>query len=170
MKVKIHNKSVLDITEADTLALPIDASAPRLEGNVARQFMKRIGVTQLDECFAPPPYYPFNGDCHWSNVAVFGDKTHFHYICALGMLSHEPGANHAGYIESAFDRMLGFAHMDPGFGEDIACPVLRGGHRLKFVDAVFLMLSVIERNKQDATVHIAVEAPEDFGILRDIVR
>ena len=147
MHIHIHNKSILDVKEADTLALPIDGSAPGLEGNIARQFMKRVGVSEMHELYAPPPYYPFNGDCYWSSSLPY-DKTHFKHICCLGILSHDPDANHEGYIASAFDRMLGMTAMDPGKGENIACPVLRGGHRLKYVDAIFLMLKITDRNLQ----------------------
>ncbi len=169
MKIQIHHKNILDITEADTLALPVDGSAPGLEGNIARQFMKRVGVKEMYELYAPPPYYPFNGDCYWSRWLPF-DETHFRHICCLGILSHDADANHEGYIASAFNQMLGLAYMDPGVGEDIACPVLRGGHRLKYVDAVFLMLKIIEKNPDTgATIHIAESDPEKFGILRDII-
>lgn len=171
MKVHIHHKNVLDV-EADTLALPVDGSAPGLEGNIARQFMKRVGAEEMHELYAPPPYYPFNGDCYWSNIAPFQDKTHFRHICCLGMLSHSPDANHEGYITSAFDRMLGLAAMDPGQGENIALPVLHGGGRLKYIDAVYLMLKIIEQNRrsiQGVTLHIAERDPERFAILRDII-
>ena len=169
MNIQIHNKNILDIREADTLILPVDGSAPGLEGNIARQFMKRVGVEEMHELYSPPPYYPFNGDTHWSRWLPF-DETHFRHICCLGILSHDPDANHEGYISSAFDRMLGMARMDPGVGENIACPVLRGGHRLKYVDAIFLMIKIIEKNRNSAvTIHIAESDTERFGILSDVV-
>lgn len=169
MKILTHQGNILDI-EADTLVLPVDGSAPGLEGHIARQFMERVGVEQMHELFAPPPYYPFNGDCYWSNIAPFADATHFRHICCLGMLSHEAGANHAGYIASSLGSMLFLAGMDPGMGEHIACPVLTGGNRVGYVDAVYLMLKVVDENRnRRVTLHIVESHPEKFEILRDIV-
>ncbi len=44
MQTFIHNKDVFTVTEADSLVLPVDGSGPNLVGNLAQQFMKRIGV------------------------------------------------------------------------------------------------------------------------------
>ena len=38
MRIALHHRNVLEV-EADTLALPVDGSAPGLEGRIARQFM-----------------------------------------------------------------------------------------------------------------------------------
>lgn len=58
----IGQSNILDIEEADTLALPVDASGPGLESSIARPFMKRAGVAQMHGLYATPPPYPFNGD------------------------------------------------------------------------------------------------------------
>jgi hypothetical protein len=171
MQIQIHHKSVLDVEEADTLALPVDGSASGLEGNIARQFMKRVGVSEMHELYAPPPYYPFNGDVYWSS-SLPHDKTHFRHICCLGMLSHDPDTDPEGYIASAFGAMLDQAGLDPEFGANIACPILRGGRRMSAVDAIYLMLKVFEEKRdvrRDVVLHIAENDPETFELLKSIV-
>ncbi len=167
MRLSIQSGDIL-ATPADTLALPVDGSAPGLEGRIARQLMARVGVEDMHELCVPPPSYPFNGQAYWSS-ALPHDRTHFRHICCLGVLSHAPGANHKGYARSALLRMLRMAGAEPGKGENIACPVLTGGHRIKYVDAVFLMLQVIESVQGSATIHITEFDPERLEILRDIV-
>jgi hypothetical protein len=65
--------------------------------------------------------------------------------------------------------MLAMAYADPGMGENIACPVLTGGHRIPYVDAVYLMLAEIEDVQSPAVIHITEHDPERFEMLRDIV-
>tara|TARA_R110002126_G_scaffold69943_1_gene176421 strand:+ start:89 stop:607 length:519 start_codon:yes stop_codon:yes gene_type:complete len=170
MKIHAVRGNILDI-EADTLVLPVDGSAPGLEGSVARQFMKRVGVEEMYELYAPPPHYPFNGSCYWSSSVPPG-KVHFKHICVLGMLSHEQGVNHEGYIASAFGAMFQHAGCDPDYGEVIASPVLRGGTRMNYVDAVYLMLKVYHENyhRHSSVTLLVVENDEDrFEMLTSII-
>jgi len=171
MKIFVHNKDIVDVTEADTIVLPVDGSAPGLEGNIARRFMQRVGVEEMHQLYAPPPYYPFNGDSYWSNVEGF-EGTHFTHICCVGTLSHAPGADHRSYTRSAFRNMLEMAGGD--LGSKLACPVLTGGARVDFVDAVYLMLSEVDTWKDPQApsyleLHIAEKDKERFEKLRDIV-
>lgn len=169
MLIDLYQGDILDV-KADTLVLPVDGSAPGLEGNIARQLMKKVGAEHMHEMYAPPPYYPFNGDCYWSSLVDF-EETHFNRICCLGFLSHAPGANSKGYMVSALSRMLGEAGMDPGFGVTLACPVLTGGYRMSYVDAVYAMLGEIDRAQGGATcITIAEKNPERFETLKGIAR
>ena len=71
---------------------------------------------------------------------------------------------------SAFAEMLSHTGMDPGFAFTLACPVLAGGWRLKYVDAVYAMLGEIEKTKGWATmITIAERDPEKFEVLKSIV-
>jgi hypothetical protein len=170
MLIDLHRGNILDV-KADTLVLPVDGSGPGLEGNIARQLMKRLVIEAMHELYAPPPYYPYNGSCYWSGIIAGYDETHFNNTCCLGFLSHAPGANVKGYMVSAFGEMLSHAGMDPGFAQTIACPVLTGGHRLNYVDAVYLMLAEIERTDGCGhTLTIVERDPEKFEILKGIVR
>jgi hypothetical protein len=47
--------------------------------------------------------------------------------------------------------------------------VLTGGHRIPYVDAVYLMLAEIEDVQSPAVIHITEHDPERFEMLRDIV-
>ena len=169
MLIRLHQGDILQV-KADTLVLPVDGSAPGLEGNIARQLMKQVNATDMHELYCPPPYYPFNGDCYWSSLEAF-DETHFNRICCLGFLSHAPGSNSKGYMVSAFSNMLGEAGMDPDFGDTLACPVLTGGYRMSYVDAVYAMLGEIDRAQESSVcITIAEKSPERFEILKGIVR
>lgn len=172
MELHIRNQSIFDVEEADTLALPVDGSGPGLEGNIARQFMKRVGVEQMHELYAPPPYYPFNGDTYWSSSVPPG-KTHFRHICCLGVLSHASGANHEGHVASAFGKMIRDAPWGPDHGEAIAWPVLTAGHRLSYVDSIYLMLKVFHAVNAGpywgTTLYVTESNPEKFAILKSIV-
>lgn len=169
MLIELYKGDLLDV-KADTVVLPVNGTAPGLEGNVARQLMRQVGVENMHEMYAPPPYYPFNGDCYWSSLEFF-PGTHFNRICCLGFLSHEPEASAKGYMVSAFSRMLGEAGMDPDFGVTLACPVLTGGYRMNYVDAVSAMLEEINRAQGGATcITIAERDPEKFDTLQRIVR
>lgn len=167
MKVETVFGNILDV-RGDTLALPVDGQAPGLEGRIARQFMSRVGVEKMHELYAPPPYYPFNGEAYWSS-GIPHDQTHFRWICCLGVLSHAPDANHKGYVRSALGQMLDMSGMDPEMGKNIVCPVLTGGHRIKYIDAVYLMLSEIQDSRGCGTIHIVERDPERFEILESIV-
>lgn len=167
MTVMVRFGDILD-TPGDTLVLPVDGQAPGLEGNVARKFMARVGAEHMHELYAPPPNYPFNGRAHWSS-SLPCDRTHFRWICCLGVLSHAPSANHKGYVRAALGQMLAHAGKEPGKGEDIACPVLTGGHRIRYIDAVYLMLSAIQDTRSRSTIHITEHDPERFEMLQSIV-
>tara|TARA_B100000886_G_scaffold300002_1_gene228813 strand:+ start:86 stop:604 length:519 start_codon:yes stop_codon:yes gene_type:complete len=171
MFLSIHNGDILFDKESDTIVLPIDANGPGLVGNLASQFMKAVGVEEMHELYAPPPSYPFNGDAHWSSLAHF-PETGFDNLCVVGTLSHSLGANHKAYARSALEEVLGMGGCDPGFGQVIACPVITGGHRIPYVDAVFLMMNVIDR-LNDCMVHelrIFEKDPEKFKILQSVAR
>ena len=169
MLIDLYKGDILDV-KADTLVLPVDGSGPGLEGNIARQLMKQVGMEHMHEMYSPPPYYPFNGDCYWSSLESF-DETHFDHICCLGFLSHLPGPDAKSYMVSAFSRMLGEAGMDPGFGVTLACPVLTGGYRVSYVDAVYAMLGEIDQTEGDASViTIAERDPKKFDTLQSIIK
>lgn len=166
MRVILHNSDILSI-EADAIALPVDGSAPGLEGNLARQLMKQLDVEEMHELYAPPPYYPFNGDCYWSSLECF-PETHFQQICCLGFLSHTPGADPRAYMASAFRQMLDMGGCDPGFGQSIACPLLTGGRRIPPIDAAYIMGSVIDAAGDTFVdeLHIAEKDPARFLMLQ----
>ena len=169
MFIDLHQGDILDV-KADTLVLPVDGSAPGLEGSIARQLMKQVGVEHMHEMYSPPPYYPFNGDCYWSSLECF-DETHFSHICCLGFLGHTPGTNSKGYMVSALSRMLSEAGMGPEFGYTLACPVLTGGYRVSYVDAVYAMLGEIDRAEGGASViTIAERDPKKFETLQGIIK
>ena len=171
MFLSIHAGDILSDTESDTIALPIDAGGPGMVGNLASQFMKAVGVKEMHELYAPPPSYPFNGDVHWSSLAHF-PETQFDNLCVLGTLSHSSGANHKAYTRSALTEMLGMGGCDPGFGQVIACPVLTGGHRIPYVDAVYLMMSIVDE-MAGCMVHelrVFEHDPERFKTLQSIAK
>ena len=171
MFLSIHSGDILSDKESDTIVLPIDAGGPGMVGNLASQFMKAVGVEEMHELYAPPPSYPFNGDAHWSSLAHFPD-TEFDNLCVVGTLSHSSGADHKAYARSALTEVLGMGGCDPGFGQVIACPVLTGGHRIPYVDAVFLMMSVVDEMARSMVCELRIfeKDPEKFGILQSVAR
>lgn len=169
MKVVLHNKDITEVTEADTIVLPVDGSAPGLEGNIARHFMRHVGVEKMHELYAPPPYYPFNGECYWSNIATFG--THLKFICCLGILSHEDGADHKANLRSALRDMFRDADSGSDMGSRLVCPVLTGGKRIDPVSAIHIMVAEADvYTNPSLELHIAETDQERFEILQGIVR
>jgi hypothetical protein len=170
MELSIHHGDILLDDASDTIVLPIDASGPGMEGNLARQFMKKVGVEEMHEFYAPPAYFPFNGDAHWSSLACF-PETHFDNICVVGTLSHAPDANHKAYARSALMEVLDMGGCDPGLGQVIACPVLTGGRRIRYLDAVYIMMDVIDTMRDRTLVYelrIFERDPERFQILSSV--
>lgn len=169
MQTFIHNKDVFTVTEADSLVLPVDGSGPNLVGNLAQQFMKRIGVDQLDGMLAPPPHSSYDGEPVWSAIGGLFD-THFDYICCIDSLSHADGADHRAMLRKTFNLMFdGMAC--GGVGKSVACTILTGGSRIPPVDALYIMLEIIEKWRHlGYEVHIAELDPERFELLQRMVR
>ena len=169
MRIFIHNKDIINVTEADTIVLPVDGSGPGLEGNTARRFMKHIGIEKMHEMYAPPPYYPFNGEAYWSQIAGVFDNTHFEWICCLGFLGHQVEASHKSTMRAALRHMLSSVGGD--VGSRLACPILTGGPRIAPVDAIYIMTEEAERcSSRSAELHIAEIDAERFRLLQHIVR
>ena len=168
--VYLHNGDILDV-RADTIAVSVDGSGPGLEGNLARQLMGQLEVQKMEELYAPPPYYPFNGDCYWSDLRAFYE-TPFQRICCLGFLSHQPGHNHKAYMASAFSKMMLEGGLGPDFGQRIACPVLTGGYRIKLVDALYTMFNVLEDVKHSAVEELVLveQDAEKFEIMLQVAQ
>jgi len=166
MKVFLHNKDIIDVTQADTIVLPVDGSAPDMEGNVARRFLRLVELDSMDDLYAPPPSFPFNGRCHWSDIEGEFPETHFHYICALGILSHLPDVDHRAMMRSALYQM--FEEAENGrMGTRFACPVLSAGWRLKAIDALYIMLAEAERfNTDKLELHIAERDKSRYDMFR----
>jgi hypothetical protein len=168
MKIYIHNKDILDVTEADTIILPVDGSAPGLEGNIARKFLKRVGFDEMHELYAPPPYYPFNGSGHWSSIQGL-ETTHFNWICALGVLSHEQGVDHKAIARSALSKAFTSADLSM-MGTRLACPVLSAGWRNDPVSALYMMLMEAERfGGSRLELHIAELDKDRYDTFKSIV-
>ena len=168
MKVFLHHKDIVDVTEADTIVLPVDGSGPGMEGNVARRFMRHVEVDQMDDLFDLPLRYPFNGRCHFSETNAL-EGTHFAYVCALGMLSHLPDVDHRAMMRSALYEMFREAEHD--MGQRFACPVLSAGWRLKPTDALYIMLAEADRfTNPDLELHIAERDEARYQTFRAIVR
>lgn len=166
MKVFIHNQDIINVTEADTIVLPVDGSGPGLEGNTARRFMKHLGIEHMYQTYAPPPYYPF--ETYWSNVAGNGES-HFEWLCCVDTLSHKGGADHKAnlrkILRSAFKEMLG-----GGVGRRLASPILTGGKRIPIVDAIYIMMEEATNFDSSDQLHIAEIDAERFKVLQQIVR
>lgn len=140
MKVFLHNKDVLDVTEADTIALTCDGHRKGMEGNIARQFMKRLGVNHFQDLFPWPIPYPFNTS-HWGRIeGLYDEKTHFKWACALPTLSHAQDVNHKQRTAYALRSMLESMEMSGDLGSKIAMPVLSGGWRINPIEALYLIL------------------------------
>jgi len=171
INVYLHNKDIFDITEADTLVLPVDGTAPKLIGGIAHKFLKRIEVETLEEIFAPPLEYPFTGYCPWTRIEGCFPQTHFKYVCALGTLSHVPGADHAAVVRSALTDMLVGAETG-GVGTKLAIPLLTGGGRLPPLNALHTMLREIEGYSAllDLEVHIAERNKERYEVVKTLMR
>ena len=168
MRIFLHHQNVLQLTEADTLVLPVDGIGRGLEGNVARKFLKAIEYDSLDELYEKPIAYPFNGGCQWAQIEDI-DETHFEYVCALGILSHQAGADHRGFIRSALYHMFEAAE-GGSVGTKLACPVLSAGWRLPAIDALYLMVAEAERFVSDRVeLHIAEIDPKRYAQFRTIV-
>jgi hypothetical protein len=167
MKIFLHNKDIVDVTEADTIVLPVDGSAPELEGNVARHFMRHLEIDEMNDLYDRPAEYPFNGGCQWSHIDGLFPETHFKYVCALGVLSHRQGVDHKALLRSALHSMFLEANMTTG---KFACPVLSTGWRIKPVDAVYIMLAEAERIRdQGLELHIAELDQERYNMFKNIV-
>ena len=167
MKVFLHHKSVFEVSEADTLVLPADGSGPRMEGNIARQFMRLVEVEDFDELFDIPLRFPFTGRAHLSEVNAL-EGTHFEHLCALGILSHAQGVNHAALLRSALRHM--FEQAGPESGERFACPLLRGGWRLKGMETLAIMLSEADRFVTPSLeLHIAETQLERYQMIRALI-
>ena len=164
MKIYLHNKDILDITEADTIVLPVDGSAPGLYGNITQRIMQAVGVKDMHELYAPPPYYPFSH--HWSRFERFG----FDWLCALGVLSHAPDADHKAQLRQAFYAMLEGTNLAGDLGRKIATTVLAGGHRMRPVDALMSMLSVAQQFPSPLLVlHIVEKDPVKYAMMQPLV-
>ena len=167
MKIYLHHASVFTLTQADTLVLPSDGSGPRMEGNIARQFMRLVGVDDFDALFDIPLRFPFVGRAHLSEVNAL-EGTHFEHLCALGILSHAQGVNHAALLRSALRDM--FEQAGPETGERFASPLLRGGWRLRPMDAFTIMLGEAERLRNPRLeFHIAETDPERYQMFKALV-
>jgi len=169
MKISLHNKDIVSVSEAETIVLPVDGSGPGMEGGVARRFMRYAGVEQMDDLYSTRPSYPFNGGCHWTTIEPF--DTHFTHMCCLGIQSHRIGADHGGYLRSAFNLMLRDAGTRGDVGRNVVCPILTGGNRLKIVDSIYIMLAEVDMCMDlDVELHIAEKDTERFEILQGIAR
>ena len=167
MKVFLHHKDIVDVTEADTIVLPVDGGGPGMEGNVARRFMRHVEVDEMDDLFDLPLRYPFNGRCHFSETNDL-DNTHFEYVCALGILSHAPDVDHRALMRSALYAM--FQEGKEGMGTRFASPVLSGGWRLKAMEAIYIMLAEADRfTDPTLELHIAERDAARYQLLRTII-
>lgn len=165
MKIFLHNKDIVELTEADTVVLPVDGSAPGLEGNVARHFMRHIEIDEMSDLYDRPAKYPFNGGCQWSHIDGLFPETHFKYVCALGVLSHQV-VDHKALLRSALNSMF----RNKAMGRKFACPVLSTGWRIKPVDAIYIMLAEAERIRdQGFELHIAELDQERYNMFKTIV-
>ncbi len=171
MRVYLYNKDILDVTEADTIALPMDSAAPNLIGGAARQFLTRIDAETLDEVFAPPLDYPFTGGCRWTQITGGYPETHFDYVCAMGTLSHAPGVNHEAVVRSALQDLFQEAALG-GVGSKIAIPLLTGGGRIPPLNALHTMLREAEGVKGSdlVEVHIAERDEGRYNVIKSLMR
>ncbi len=173
MKIALHNRDIIEVTEADTVVIPVDGSGPRMEGNLARHFMRHVGVDDMDELYDPPPRYPFTGDTHWSSLAAF-EQSHFEHLCCLGILSHQLGADHKGHLRSAFRGMLMNAASRADLGSRLACPILTGGKRIPAIDAIYVMVAELDafagHGGATLELHLAERDPARFALLESVVR
>lgn len=168
MKVFLHNKDVLDISEADTIALPVDGSQKGMEGNVARQFMKRLGTEDFQDLFSWPVPYPFI-DCHWGGIeGAWPDETHFNWVCAIATLSHAQDVNHKQRIAYALGRMLQDMEVSGDVGTRIAMPVLSGGWRVPPIDALYLILGEADQIKY-GELHLAELDKERYEMFKSVI-
>jgi len=168
MKIFLHHKDILDVTEADTIVVPVDGSGPNMEGAIARQLMRRVEVDEMDDIYIPPPDYPFNGRCHWSHIEGDFEQTHFKHMCAIGVLSHLPDVNHAAIIRSAIFDLFESAGGDRG--TKLACPVIRAGWRLDPIQALCIMLDAATHFRdKDLELHIAERDPDKYKAFRPYI-
>ena len=165
MKVFLHNKNVLDVAEADTIALPVDGRHKGMEGNVARQFMKRIGTEDFQDLFSWPIPYPFR-DCHWGRIEE--DETHFNWVCALATLGHEQGENHKQNTTYALRGMLEDMQSSGEVGTKIAMPVLSGGWRLSPIEALYLILGEADQI-QCGELHLAELDKDKYEMFKSVI-
>ena len=168
MKVFLHNKDVLDISEADTIALPVDGSQKGMEGNVAKQFMKRLGTEDFQDLFSWPVPYPFS-DCHWGRIeGEWSDETHFNWVCALAILSHAQDANHKQRTSYALKGMLEDMESSGQLGTRIAMPVLSGGWRVSPLEALYLILGEANQIKC-GELHLAELDKERYEMFKSVI-
>lgn len=168
MKVFLHNKNVLDIEEADTIALPIDGDHEGMEGNVARQFMKRLGVENFYELFPCSIEYPVS-DCHWGRIeGGWDDETHFKYVCAISTLSHAQNINHKQKTAYALRGMLQDMESSGQLGTRIAMPVLTGGWRNSPIEALYLILGEADQIRH-GELHLAELDTERYEMFKPII-
>ena len=168
MKVFLHHKDVLDITEADTIALPVDGSQKGMEGNVARQLMKCLGTEDFQDLFPWPIPYPFD-DCHWGRLeGRWPEKTHFNWVCAVATLSHAQGVNHKQRIAYALRGMLQDMESSGELGTRIAMPVLSGGWRMSPIDALYLILGEADQIKC-GELHLAELDDKRYEMFKSVI-
>lgn len=174
MRISVHAKDIFDVEEADTLLLPIDASAPGLEGNISRQLMKRMEVEKMSDLYSPPPSYPFNGRCHWSYLGY----KNFNWLCVIGTLTHvaSPGDNrsHKDLVRDSLSEAIHGAYMaEVGY-----CPVMplpTGGGRVSVVDAAYSVANVCQEAAAKYKygrlqhLHVAERDPEIFSVIQNIL-
>ena len=111
-----------------------------MEGNVARQFMKRLGIDDFHDLFSWPIEYPVS-DCHWGMIeGAWDEETHFKYVCAISTLSHAQDVNQRQRTAYALRGMLQGMESSGDLGTRIAMPVLTGGWRLSPIEALYLIL------------------------------
>lgn len=167
MRVYLHNKDILHVKEADSIALPIDGSGPKLYGGTTRRFMESLGITDLAELFCPPPYYPLLGESIWSELTRA--DSHYQWICCLDTLSHANSANHLANLRKSLRNAIRAMYLGD-VGSRLACPILTGGNRVSLVDAVHVMLEEAVHDHSNNELHIAEINPGKFKVLRQLTR
>jgi hypothetical protein len=172
MRIHVHNKEIFDVVEADTLVLPIDAAAPGLEGNICRQLMKRVGVTEMSQLYAPPPSYPFHGQCHWS----FLGYKNYNWLCVIGTLKHTYAdrANNRALVRDALGQAIAHTYTAE-VGKRLACPLPVGGGRVSAVDAAYLVANLCSEATAKykygslPEMHIAERDSDIYEVVRSIL-
>jgi hypothetical protein len=148
------------------LVVPYDGKNRLFEGNVASAFMRRFPeqayeLAERIERADPVPFgevrpYPVRaGAFEWVVMA----STHGHLPDDVGIV------NHLGSVVSATVGVVRWAvHKQL---EGVATPLLRGGWRLRSVDAAYAMMDGFGRDSGRMPVHIFCLDEEDAALVRD---
>ena len=169
MKIILHQKSVFDIEQADTLIVPVGGTDVDLVGGVGRELMTRMNASAMYEFYSPPASYPMSGDRHWS----FLGYKNFNWLCVLGILADEPcdKATQADRLKRALAKTIKDCHYAE-VGKQLAFMPPSGPNQLSVEDTVSVIQELCSDTSlqspygPERTFHLAAPQLEVFDAIK----